>query len=266
MLRAMDLSHLRILVTNDDGINAEGIKVLEAIARELSDDVWVVAPEQEMSAASHSLTVHVPLRIRKVEEKRYAILGTPTDSVLLAATEICRDKRIDLVLSGVNSGSNLAEDITYSGTVAAAMEATLLDIPAIAFSNYYHKEGVFDWEAPRKMAAALVRKLMQAGWPKGSLINVNFPGLPVAQVKGVKLCPQGRRKIGEKISKHQDPKGRDYYWVGLAGAEPYSEQPEADYQQCKQGYVTVTPLHLDLTNYAFMEEIRDVFAEAEKAA
>lgn len=251
-----DLSQKRILVTNDDGINAEGIAILEAVARTLSDDVWVIAPEQEQSGAGHSLTMHEPLRMRRIDDRRYAVTGTPTDCVLMAVLQIIPDKRPDLILSGVNRGLNVAEDVTYSGTIAAAMEGTLLDIPSIAFSTRVIDPNHVEWDAPRLFAPDLIKNLVQAGWPKGVLINVNFPGLPEPVIKGIKVCPQGRRKIGEKLEKRMDPRGRPYFWIGGPSDEPYDDHPAADYMQLNQGYITVTPLSLDLTDYRALDALR----------
>jgi len=247
---------MRILVTNDDGIHAEGLAVLEAVARQLSDDVWVVAPETEQSGAGHSLTMNQPLRMRTIDERRYAVAGTPTDCVLMAVLEIMKGARPDLLLSGINRGMNVAEDVTYSGTIAAAMEGTLLDIPSIALSlEVGHGEQVM-WDVPRQHALDIVQKVLKAGWPKGDLINVNFPS---RDVKGIKVCPQGRRKIGEKLVRREDPKNRPYFWIGGPCDEPYDDHPGADYMQMRGGFITVTPLCLDLTDYKAMEIIREKF-------
>jgi 5'-nucleotidase len=172
------------------------------------------------------------------------------------------DKRPDLVLSGINRGANVAEDVTYSGTIAVTMEGTLLEVPSIALSNMlrgeYGTEEV-DWTGPKQYAADIIRNLAKIDWPHGTLINVNFPGLPVAQIKGVKVCPQGRRKIDkEKLHKRKDPRGRDYYWIGGPGVTPFDNQPDADYHMLSAGYITVTPIQLDLTNYELMSSLRHV--------
>lgn len=270
---------MRILVTNDDSIHAEGIRVLEEIARQLSDDVWVVAPESEQSGAGHSLTMHEPLRMRQVDDRHFAVRGTPTDSVLMAILQIIPDKRPDLILSGINWGMNVAEDVTYSGTIAAAMEGTLLEIPSIALSTALRPvptepgrenppqmgepEKQALWDAPRRFAPDLIRQLLKVGWPDGNLININFPGLPADEVKGLRICPQGRRKIGEKLEKRLDPKGRPYFWIGGPSDAPYDDHPGADYMMMRKGYITVTPLHLDLTNYKALETIREHFEAVE---
>ena len=252
----------RILVTNDDGILAEGLAVLESIARTLSDDVWVVAPEIEQSGAGHSLTMHEPIRQRKIDEKRYAVSGTPTDCVLMAVMEISRDKPFDLVLSGINRGANVAEDVTYSGTIAAAMEATLLEIPAIAFSSYIEADKPVEWAAVAERGPAIVRELGRHNWPTGTLINVNFPGLPSAAIKGTRLCPHGRRRITEKLERRVDPRGRPYFWVAGPGVIPFNDHPEADYNQLAEGYITITPLTMDLTHHLFMSELAQAWEHA----
>lgn len=248
---------MRILVANDDGVRSEGIAVLEEVARSMSDDVWVVAPEEEQSGAGHSLSLHTPIRMRQVDERHYAVKGTPTDCVLMGVMELLKDQKPDLILSGINHGMNLAEDVTYSGTIAAAMEGTLLEIPSIALSTMVKHGEPIEWDAAKYYAMQIVPKLVKAGWPAGDLININFPGLPKDHVKGVKICPQGRRKIGEKLIKRADPKGAPYYWIGGPGTEPYDDLPGADYKQCLDGFVTVTPLCLDLTDYRALESLRE---------
>jgi 5'-nucleotidase len=252
----------RILVTNDDGINAEGLAVLEAVARELSHDVWVVAPEIEQSGAGHSLTMHEPIRYRQLSEKRFAVAGTPTDCVLMATMQIAPEVTFDLVLSGVNRGANVAEDVTYSGTIAAAMEGTLLEIPSIAFSNRIHDGKPIEWEAIAKRGADIVRELGRHTWPEGTLININFPGMKDADVRGTRLCPHGRRRIGEKLERRTDPRGRPYFWIAGPGVEPFGVHPEADYHQLEDGYITITPLTMDLTHHLFMRELMDAWERA----
>lgn len=249
-----DLNAARILVTNDDGINAEGLAALEQIARSLSDEVWVVAPETEQSGAGHSLTLHAPIRARKLQDMRFAITGTPTDCVLMAAMQLATDKPFDLVLSGINRGANVAEDVTYSGTIAAAMEATLLNIPAIAFSMMVQEDITPNWQVAKQHAPQIIREVCALDWPQHCFMNLNFPGVSADNVRGVKICPHGRRLVAkDKLIRKQDPRGRDYYWIGGAGVEPYCEHPEADYHQLAAGFITLTPLSLDLTQYTFMQ-------------
>lgn len=254
------LKGVRILVTNDDGINANGIKVLERVARRLSDDVWVCAPENERSGAGHSLTLHRPLRLRQISPKRYAVSGTPTDSVLLALHHILLDHPPDLVLSGVNRGGNIGEDITYSGTVAAAMEATLLGVPAIALSQYVGEgRRKVHWPTAETNAPPLIRKLCKAGWPKGVLININFPDIAVGEVKGVVVADQGQRKIGENLDRRVDPRGRPYYWIGTLRNDA-SPRTGTDLDVVANGHIAVTPVHLDLTHRASITGLRKALA------
>ncbi len=250
----IDLKKARILISNDDGVNAEGIAILERVARSLSDDVWVVAPEHEQSGAGHSLSLHKPLRVRKVAERRFAVDGTPTDAVLLGVMEVMKDKRPDLMLSGINRGSNLAEDVTYSGTVSAAMEATLLEIPSIAFSNQIN--GCVNWEVPEAYIEQLIRSITQTTIAHDRLINVNFPAVPLAQVKGITVCPQGRRKLDDNLDRRTDPQGRPYIWIGGQRTEPFKNAPDSDLVMIAQGYITVTPLSLDMTDYDSMAALK----------
>ncbi len=187
----INLATARILVTNDDGIVAPGIKLLEKAARRLSKDVWTVAPETEQSAVAHGLTIRRPLRIRRVAERRFAVDGTPTDAVLLAIGHILKDRRPTLCFSGINRGANLGDDVTYSGTVAAAMEATLLGVPGIAFSQVFTDRDVVRWATAAKFAPVVMRKLAKTGWPEGVLINVNFPDRDPDKVKGIRAAAQG---------------------------------------------------------------------------
>lgn len=251
---SIDLKKARILISNDDGVNAEGIAILERVARSLSDDVWVVAPEHEQSGAGHSLSLHKPLRIRKVAERRFAVDGTPTDAVLLGVMEVIKDKRPDLMLSGINRGSNLAEDVTYSGTVSAAMEATLLEIPSIAFSNQIN--GCVNWEVPEAYIEQLIRSITQTTIAHDRLINVNFPAVALADVKGIKVCPQGRRKLDDNLDRRTDPQGRPYIWIGGQRTEPFKNAPDSDLVMIAQGYITVTPLSLDMTDYDSMAALK----------
>ncbi|MBN8531704.1 MAG: 5'/3'-nucleotidase SurE [Alphaproteobacteria bacterium] len=242
------LSQLRILVTNDDGIHADGLKILEKIAKSLSKDVWIVAPETEQSGAGHSLTLHRPFRARKISAKKYAVSGTPTDCALFAARYIIPKKKpIDLILSGVNRGGNLAEDVTYSGTIAAAMEGTLLDIPSIAMSQCYLGDRVH-WTTALEHAPAVIRTLVKTGWPAGTLININFPPIVSTEVKGVRAASHGCRKIGEKLIERTDPKGRPYFWIG-ADRELDEAQKDNDIAHIREGYITVTPIQMDMTDY-----------------
>ncbi len=253
------LKTARILISNDDGVNAEGLALLERVARELSDDVWVVAPEHEQSGAGHSLSLHKPLRIRQLAERRFAVDGTPTDAVLLGVMEVMKDKRPDLMLSGVNRGSNLAEDVTYSGTVSAAMEATLLEIPSIAFSNQI--KGAVNWDVPERYLEPLIRRISQTTIAHDRLMNVNFPAVALADVKGMRVCPQGRRRLDDNLDRRTDPQGRPYIWIGGQRTEPFNNAADSDFSMIAQGYITVTPLSLDMTDYASIAGLEAALGE-----
>lgn len=251
----LDLPHTRILICNDDGVEAYGIKLLARVARRLSDDVWVVAPEQEQSGASHSLTLHRPLRVRKLGPRRFAVDGTPTDCVLLAVNAVLKDKRPGLVLSGVNGGGNMGEDVTYSGTVAAAMEASLLGLKAIALSQHIAEEGKVNWAIAEAWAARVIRRLAALPWPRDTLYNVNFPDVPLNQVKDVIAAAQGGRKIGDHLLARTDPRGRPYYWIGPQHDEERAPRG-SDVRGVAEGHVTVTPIFLDLTNRKALTTLR----------
>jgi 5'-nucleotidase len=250
----------RILITNDDGINAEGLKVLERIALAISDDVWVVAPETEQSGAAHSLTLHLPVRVRKIDPKRYAVNGTPTDCVLLALKEIIpvKKKPVTLVLSGVNYGSNVGDDVTYSGTIAAAMEGTILNVPSIALSLLCNGSEKIHWDTAEKKAPALIKKLIAIGWADNTLINMNFPDCVASKVRGVKVCSQGKRIVNIKLSERADPKGRPYFWLG-GERDNTPEKTGVDIDYLHNDYITITPIGMDLTDYKSMKKIAEVF-------
>jgi 5'-nucleotidase len=251
---------MRILVTNDDGIHAPGIKVLEAIARELSDDVWVVAPAEEQSGAGHSLTLTQPIRLQKFDDRRWAVRGTPTDSVMMALGHIMKDHPADLVLSGVNRGANLAEDVTYSGTVSAAMEGTLYGVRSIALSQVLqHLPPEAAFRTAAAWGARVIRPLLDVAWPTGVLVNVNFPPTSPEGVNGVRICEQGIRDYGHTaIEERIDPRGFPYFWFGL-GREAAQPGHMTDLQAVRESYVAVTPLHLDMTHYETMRALQAAF-------
>jgi 5'-nucleotidase len=249
---------MRILVTNDDGIHSPGLAVTEQIARSLSDDVWVVAPENEQSGASHSLTLTSPLRLRKIEERRFAVSGTPTDCVMMACLHILKDQPPALILSGVNWGSNLADDVTYSGTIAGAMEGCALNIPSIALSQCYDEGGRdgIDWSAAQTHGADVVKALVAAGWPSGTLMNVNFPACPAASVKGIKAVPQGKYdQLSTEIEERTDARQRAYYWIGLRRRKS-TPPADTDVGAVYGNYIAVTPLHLNLTEPDVLVKLR----------
>ena len=251
----VDLSGMRILITNDDGIHAPGIEVLERIARTLSDDVWVVAPEDEQSGASHSLTLAMPIRVKQFGERRFAVKGTPTDSVMMGVSHVLKDKAPDLVLSGINRGANLADDVTYSGTVAGAMEGTQLGIPSIALSQTFGMGAAYEggipklrWDTAEKHAPGLIRELFEAGWHKDVLLSINFPDCAPDEVKGTELTSQGKRDQSLlKIDERMDARGNPYYWLGFD--RRLSNPPEGtDLRAIYEGRISVTPLHMNLTH------------------
>lgn len=248
---------MRILISNDDGINAPGIAILEQIARELSDDVWVVAPETDQSGVSHSLTIHNPLRVRKIADKRYGVSGTPTDCVLIATRRLMHETAPDLVLSGVNRGANLAEDVHYSGTIAAAKEATLLGLQAIAMSQVFVDPQDVPWRTARAHGPALVEKLIATKWPRGVLVNVNYPPVEPEAVTGVEVVSQGQRVLGEMIVEGRDPRGVPYYWIGGLRRDGH-ETEGTDLSVIRKGAISVTPLHIDLTARDYMGALEDV--------
>ncbi len=253
---------MRILITNDDGYHAPGLKVAEAIAARFSDDVWVVAPADEQSGAGHSLTLTRPLRIRRFGEKRFAVSGTPTDAVMMAVAKIMKDSPPDLILSGVNRGANLAEDVTYSGTVSAAMEGALAGVRSIAMSQVYSRDGMGD-AVPFSVAEAwgerVLRPLIDAPLAPRTLVNVNFPAIPADAVKGVRVVGQGLRDYGRlKIVSNVDPRGYEYHWFAL-GSTAYDPVRDTDLEVIADGYVSVTPLHLDLTHHASIAGLRQAF-------
>jgi 5'-nucleotidase len=253
-----DLSTARILVSNDDGVHAPGIKVLEKIARTISKDVWVVAPEAEQSAAGHSLTIRRPLRVRQLSRRRFAVDGTPTDAVLLGINHVMKGRKPDLVLSGVNRGANLGEDVTYSGTVAAAMEATILGVPSIAFSQYYSPDHPVRWSTAEHWAPEIIRRVTGIGWGRNVLMNVNFPDVHADKVTGIEITRQGKRKIGDELSERFDPRGEPYIWIGAQRAEERST-PGTDIEAVVRGAVSVTPLCVDLTDRDTMRALATTF-------
>ncbi|MGO9357745.1 MAG: 5'/3'-nucleotidase SurE [Xanthobacteraceae bacterium] len=254
---------MRILCTNDDGIHAHGLTVLEEIARELSDDVWVVAPELDQSGVSHSLSLNDPLRLREVGPRHFAVRGTPTDCVIMGARHILGDKMPDLVLSGVNKGRNVAEDVIYSGTIAGAMEGVILGIPSFALSQEF---GVDSRRHPhretsRKLAPDIIRNVLAAGIPAETVININFPNCAAEDVRGVTVARQGKRNQGFlRIDERRDGRGNPYYWIGFERiANPDAPGEGTDLAMLAAHRVAVTPLRLDLTATGFFKRLQDVF-------
>lgn len=254
---------MRILLTNDDGIHAPGLIALEKIARELTDDVWICAPEYEQSGASRALTLAEPIRVRKVGERRFAITGTPTDCVMLGLRDLVEGAAPDLVLSGVNRGANLAEDVTMSGTVAGAIEAMALGVPGIALSqmgSYDHDDDLF--EPSEVFAPGIIRRLMEIGWPKDVVMNVNFPHAAIADITQVEATRQGFRDAHVRhAEKRTDLRGRDYYWVGFR-QERSKPAEGTDLRALYEGRISVTPLHIDLTHTAALHALKQVLGGA----
>ena len=253
---------MRILLTNDDGYHAPGLKFLEAIAAKLSDDVWVVAPADEQSGAGHSLTLTRPIRVRQHGEKRFAVAGTPTDAVMMALARIMADHKPDLILSGVNRGANLAEDVTYSGTVSAAMEGALAGVRSIALSQVYDKQGMGDtvpFDAAAAWGERVLRPLIDAPLEPRTLVNVNFPAGSADAVKGIRIAQQGLRDYGRlQIVTNRDPRGYDYHWFALG---PPIDTPahSTDLEAVADGFIAVTPLHLDLTHHASLAMLNQLY-------
>jgi 5'-nucleotidase len=253
---------MRILVTNDDGIHAEGLKVCEDIARALSDDVWVVAPETDNSGVSHSLSLNDPLRLREVTPRHFAVKGTPTDCVIMAVRHIMADCRPDLVLSGVNRGQNVAEDVGYSGTVAGALEGTVLNIPSIALSQAYGpgNRDSLHWDTGRKFGPDVVRQVLATGIPKGSLVNVNFPDCHVDAVQGLSVTAQGRRDQDLlRIEPRFDGRSNPYFWIAFARKGKPTPVDGTDLSALAQNRISITPLRLDQTDHDFMTRLADQF-------
>ena len=250
---------MRILLTNDDGIHAEGIAVLERIARQFSDDVWVVAPERDQSGFAHSLSLSEPLRMRQIGERHFSVRGTPTDCVIMGVRNLLPSPP-DLILSGVNSGSNVADDVTYSGTVAGAMEGTLLGIRSIALSQGYtfmNDGRVVPWQTVEAHAPELLQKLIHLELPSGTFLNVNFPNCEPDEVKGVEVTQQGKRVHGLWLDEREDGRGFPYFWLRF-GREPEEFKSGTDLHALRADYISVTPLKLDLTDH----EAKDALARA----
>jgi 5'-nucleotidase len=243
----------RILVTNDDGVFSEGIERLAAALAEVGD-VFTVAPDQERSAAGHSLTLHHPLRAKRIGEQRWSVDGTPTDCVNWGVLHLLKDDRPRLLFSGINLGLNLGDDVTYSGTVSAAFEGTLIGIPSVAISQEI--ETGFTFDAAAAFAARLAHDLLARPLPGGTLINVN---VPAGETRGVRVGRQGRRRYGEAVIEKKDPRGRPYYWIGATPPKGDLEDG-TDLSAVAEKYISLTPLHLDLTDYRSLELLEGVAA------
>ena len=252
---------LRILITNDDGINAPGLNVLERIARRLSDDIWICAPAEEQSGAGHSLTLTRPVRLTRHAERRFSVTGTPTDSVTMGLRKVLPGPP-DLILSGVNRGANLGDDVTYSGTVSAALEGTLAGVRSIALSQVYSKEGLgndVSFDAAEAWGERVIRPLLDAPFAPRTLVNVNFPPLAADAVKGIRVVRQGFHDYARgSVVEGRDPRGFAYYWFGLHGIE-HTPGHATDLEAVSDGFISVTPLQLDLTHEASLAELAGRF-------
>ena len=258
---------MRILLTNDDGIQSPGLEVLEKIAGELTDDVWVVAPEIDNSGASHSLTLAEPLRLRDLGNRHYGVKGTPTDCVIMGVRFLLKDKPPRLVISGINRGQNLADDVTCSGTVAGAIQGTLLGIPSMAMSlvtgrpEGEPRSGQPLWETPMCYGAELVRKLLEIGWPDGVVLNINYPNCAPEAVKGMCGTTQGQRDPNLfRIIDRLDARGKAYYWIGIERGR--ADPPKGtDLWAVRSNIISVTPLCLDYTSQPTREKLSGKLGE-----
>jgi len=249
---------LTILLTNDDGIHSPGLESLRK-SMEMIGEVYVVAPDRERSAVGHSLTLDLPLRIIPVGNRTYAVTGTPTDCVALGVLKIL-GSRPDLIVAGINLGPNLGDDITYSGTVSAAMEGALLRIPSFAVSLAANENFQFDGAA--KFSVRLAEIILERGLPPSAFINVNIPNIDLQQIRGVKITSLGRRHYSETVLEKVDPRGKPYYWFGGTNHN-WEVRDGTDIQAISQNMISVTPLHLDLTHYQLAEEMKRWGIESE---
>ena len=253
------LDQPRILIVNDDGIDAPGIKLLEEVARQFSDDIWVVAPDEERSGAGHSMSITHPIRVVQRDERHFAVRGSPTDCVLLGVYEFMTDKRPDILLSGINRGPNLAEDITYSGTASAAMEGAMLGIPSIALSQVIRYQSEIHWDTARKYAPIVIRQLLDLDWEQGLFLNVNFPNCPVSDVGGIRATTQGMRPDGAfQPVRRVDERHVPYYWIKINFPDGGHNEGN-DLQAALDNFVSVTPLKLDMTAKHKLEAVKELF-------
>ena len=253
---------MRILVTNDDGIHSEGLDICAEIGRALSDDVWVIAPEFDQPGVSHSLSLNDPLRLRKVGEHHFAVKGTPTDCVIMGARHVLKDRPPDLVLAGVNRGRNAGEDVIYSGTVAGAVEGTILGIPSLALSQAYlsRSNQPPHWDTAMRFAPDIIKRVLEQGIPHDVLINVNFPNCAPSDVKGVAVTAQGRRRQERlRIDAREDGRGNAYYWIAYVRNQGVPPDDGTDISALADNRIAVTPLRLDMTDEPFINKIAGLF-------
>jgi 5'-nucleotidase len=242
---------MHFLISNDDGITAQGIQVLSERMSELGK-VTIVAPDQDRSGASNSLTLDSPVRIREIDERKFRVTGTPTDCVHIALTGLL-DKDPDMVVSGINAGANLGDDVIYSGTVAAAMEGRFLGLPAIAVSLVYDEQPRH-FDSAAETVALIVQRLLSDPLPADTILNINVPDLPWSEIKGFEVTRLGHRHRAEPTIREVDPRGRPMYWIGPAGAE-HDAGPGTDFDAIRRDYVSVTPIHVDLTRYQALDQV-----------
>jgi 5'-nucleotidase len=253
---------MRILLTNDDGIHAAGLGVLEQIAAALADEIWVVAPETDQSGVSHSLSLNDPLRLREIGPRHFAVRGTPTDCVIMGARYLMQEVAPDLILSGVNRGQNAAEDVTYSGTIAGAMEGTILGIPSMALSQAYGQDTREHphWETAVFHGPDVIRRVLAAGMPRNVLVNINFPDCRPEEVKGVAITMQGKRDQELlRIDARHDGRGNPYYWLAFARRGTWEPRQGTDLSAIAEKRIAVTPLRLNLTDEPFMTKLAQEF-------
>lgn len=270
---------MRILLTNDDGLRAPGMEILRKIAAEISDDVWVVAPDSEQSAASRGVSLHNPVRVIKSSDKVYSVTGTPTDSVILALKDVMKEAPPDLVLSGVNRGQNIAEDISFSGTVAGALQGMQMGVPSISLSlakglqrqaskpdaSHSNPEPAknegrlrysrLEWDTALSYGPKLIKDLLAIGWPSTVVMNINFPDCPPDEVKGIEVTRQGHRDFQMTgVDKRAHPRGGSYFWMTY-GAQKSNPPSGTDIRAIYDGYISVTPLHVDLTHVQTLDKL-----------
>lgn len=256
-----DIKDARILISNDDSIHSEGIKVLEEIVTAITPHVWVVAPETQMSAAGHSLTIHTPLRMKEYDKRHYSVYGTPTDSALVGITKVMKEFRPHIVLSGINHGQNTADDVTYSGTIAAAIEATLMGVPSIALSQDFDEHGGKpDWAVAREYLPKVLQSLAGQSIERNVVINVNFPVPKQGMVPQIRVLPQGHYTVvDQELVNCVDPRGKAYFWIGPPPRRDEQDQTK-DMGALKAGHITVTPLSLNLTHQPTLKQLEGIFA------
>ena len=254
-----DISKARVLLTNDDGINALGLKTLEQILLPVAKEVFVIAPETEKSGSGHSLTLQRPLRIREITNHRFAVNGTPTDCVLLAINHILREQTPDIVISGINHGYNLADDVTYSGTIAAAMEAVIQGIPALALSIDYESNNYVHWLTIKNWMPKILKSLEGLCISSLTLLNINFPNIQSGLIDGIQVTKQGKNKIGDTIIEGKDPKNCSYFWIGSQKNCLNEVEKGTDLEAVKRKKISVTPLSINLTDNIELQNIESVF-------